>query len=203
MVTSIRNYAKLKSCDEGTVRHAIKTGKIKAGVVKQNNRIIGVDIEIADKEWAENYDSGRVKNENLFNSLKVTAKKIKSKTTKTPEEIQEEEIKEAMASKDIFEEDEDLNAINIQEAKRKEALAKARLMNLELLEKQKALIPASVARKALFDFGVETKNAMVGVADIAVDHVLAASNRQTALTILKNIIVSELEKLAKSKIDEL
>lgn len=55
-LVSQREYARMKGCSETAVRKAIKAGKIEKGAVRDENGKPKIDVEVADKEWASNYN---------------------------------------------------------------------------------------------------------------------------------------------------
>ncbi len=188
---SLREYAKIRGCTEGAVRAAIRTGKIKNGVIKNDEGINKfIDTDIADVEWSKNYREDRKGSSNyeLHSNLDKAAKG-KPKTEARPKQ-----------KTDTGEPDGEAGDVTMSEAKRREAIAKAKILEIELAEKENSLISTETVRRAMYEFGEEVKSALLSVPDRATDDVLAAQTRNEAYLILKTAIMDALGKLATSKI---
>lgn len=212
----------MRGCSEGAVRDAIRTGKIKEGVIKNEKGVNKFIItEIADKEWATNYREDRKGSSNydLHDNLdkaakgaSTTPKKEKSGKPINPklqpkdtdgfkakiESMQEQSIGNNRPDDD---EPEPAGEITMAEAKRREAIAKAQILELELAETQKKLISTELVKRAMFEFGEEVKNSLLAVPDRVIDDILASQTRNEAHILLKTAINEALTKLSTSKIN--
>lgn len=87
-------------------------------------------------------------------------------------------------------------AINIQEAKRREAVFKAEKAQLDVEELRGKLVRKDTVMKELFAAGQEVRITLQSIPDKEIDNILAASSRNEALAILNAAIVSALESLS-------
>lgn len=93
--------------------------------------------------------------------------------------------------------DDPTKAISYEDAQLQEKIAKARLAELELLEKEGVLMQKAVVDSELFAAAQEIRNALLVIPDRIIDQVIAESgNRNKAHGIIYNAIADELEKLA-------
>ena len=82
------------------------------------------------------------------------------------------------------------------EAQLQEQVAKARLRELELEEKEGSLVQRAIVNDQLFAFGQELRNALLAIPDRVIDQIIAESGtRAKAHATLYEAIASELEKL--------
>ncbi|WP_294597420.1 hypothetical protein [uncultured Rikenella sp.] len=88
-------------------------------------------------------------------------------------------------------------ALTYEDAQLQEKIAKARLAELELAEKEGSLVAKATIDAELFAAAQEIRNALLVIPDRIVDQVIAeAANRNKAHSIIYNAIADELEKLA-------
>lgn len=192
---SLRKYAALKGCSEGNVRAAIKAGKIKAGISRgANGKVDGIIVEIANKEWADNYGVHKIKNPEMLARLqgenKELEKKINEKRGKKLGQLTGQPID------DLIGNETDIENITFMEATRRQAVLKAELLKLELEEKDGRLVRIEKVKKSLYLFGNEVKNSIMDVPDRIVDEILACNTRQEASLILKTALNLALNQLA-------
>lgn len=87
--------------------------------------------------------------------------------------------------------------LTYEDAQLQEKIAKARLAELELAEKEGSLVAKATIDAELFAAAQEVRNALLVIPDRIIDQVIAeASNRNKAHGIIYNAIADELEKLA-------
>ncbi len=88
-------------------------------------------------------------------------------------------------------------ALTYEDAQLQEKIAKARLAELELAEKEGSLVAKATIDAELFAAAQEIRNALLVIPDRIVDQVIAeAANRNKAHSVIYNAIADELEKLA-------
>lgn len=173
---SIREYARRKGCSDTAVRKAIISGKIVKGVVQKKNERPRINQAIADAEWMSNRDPDY------------------RRTTRKGKEVFEEASSVAPESQanDAPKADSSLAA-----AKRAQAVYKAKILELEMKEKQGSLVDRDQVYKALFAAGQEVRSAVQSIPDRFIDNILAARSRNEAHSILANAIADALEKLSE------
>lgn len=200
MKLSIRKYATLRGCSEGNIRAAIKTGKIKDGVVFENGKIKGINVEIADKEWKENYNFERVRNSSLIESLESGSKNEKGSIEKPYEKKEAVCSNEKKRSKpsNVINAIESESTMTISDAKKKEAILKAKKLELEIAEMEGKLIDAEKVRKDVFEYGTQVKNAILRVPDLVVDNILSMTTRHEVHVYLMTELNNQLSILSKS-----
>lgn len=204
---SIRKYAISKGCSEGNVRSAIKSGKITKGVEyhPETGRIKGIIVDIANKEWAKNYNMERIRNKSVLKSLgiesmrKVTDKEKAKPATTNIIENNYDAISGGDEEAEIDIESVSLEKETIFEAKRKESVYKAKLLEFQVLEKRKELINANKVYKALFDFTSQASSTILAVPDRIIDNLLACDSRADAYNLLNAALVDALNKLSNRK----
>lgn len=87
--------------------------------------------------------------------------------------------------------------LTYEDAQLQEKIAKARLAELELAEKEGSLVEKATIDAELFAAAQEIRNALLVIPDRIIDQVIAeAANRNKAHGIIYNAIADELEKLA-------
>ncbi len=204
MILSLRKYASLKGCSEGNVRAAIKSGKIKQGVVREGDKVKGIDVDVADREWSSNYNTDRVRNQSVFESV-VSNKKVepkkqeKTKIDKQNLKINSQQVSNASAENNEVKDQNNITSeMSIADAKRAEAILKAKKLQIEIEEMQGRLIDADKVKKSLYEFGSQVRERLLMVPDLVVDRVMAARNRNEGHILLTVEITSALESLSKN-----
>ena len=209
---SIRKYAVLKGCTEGNVRLAIKYGKIIEGVArKPDGKVAGIIVEVADREWADNYNMDRIRNHAVMGNLKSGSpvvefvKEFESPVVEKKPAVKKEKGKplgKAAPPVDDQEPETDGTEDNttIQEAKRKEAIYKAKLLEIELKEKQGSVVKVEQIRKSLFDAGAQIRASIMTVPDRDIDNIWGAETRNEAYQLLVGALNQSLEKLHSLKV---
>lgn len=206
---SIRKYAGLKGCTEGNVRLAIKYGKIIEGVArKPDGKVAGIIVEVADQEWADNYNMDRIRNHAIMDSLKSgipaveIVKEFEADVVKEKPTLKEKKAKPAPPLVDTQEPETDSteDTTTIHEAKRKEAIYKAKLLEIELKEKQGSVVKVEQIRKSLFDAGAQIRASIMTVPDRDIDNIWGAETRNEAHQLLVVALNKSLEKLHSLKV---
>ena len=90
----------------------------------------------------------------------------------------------------------DEDNMSYKEATRKEMVAKAKLKELELKEKEGSLVKKEVVYDQLFAFGQEMRNAFLTIPDRTVDSIIASANRTQTHSLIYEAIATELKKLS-------
>lgn len=87
--------------------------------------------------------------------------------------------------------------VSYEDAQLQEKIAKARIAELELQEKEGSLVQKSVIYDQLFAFGQELRNALLAIPDRITDQVIAeCDNRTKVHTTIYDAIANELQKLS-------
>lgn len=168
-VISIRKFAKdIIGCAEGTVRAAIREGKISEAVVKdKNGRNKGIDWAKGQVEWAKNYSRGKNLQSTVEDSLSDVG-------TAAGEEIAE-----------------------IADSRKRTEYYKAELARIELEEKQKILVPVDDVRKQLFSMATEIRIKFQNIPDICIDEIMSMDDRNEAYRKLQETIDDQLRELTE------
>jgi len=172
---SIREYARRKGCSDTAVHKAIKAEKIVKGVDYTNPKRPKINPDIADKEWSAFKDPDY------------------RRRARNGKEIFEEEVK---PSEPVETATNPRTDTSLAAAKRAQAVYKAKILELEMKQKQGSLVDRDQVYKALFAAGQEVRSALQAVPDRFIDNILAARSRNEAHSILSNAIADALEKLA-------
>lgn len=88
-----------------------------------------------------------------------------------------------------------------EDAQLQEKIAKARISELELQEKEGTLVSRERINDQLFAAGKELRDALLTIPDRITDLVMAANNRTTVYNTIYDAIASELQKLADIQIE--
>lgn len=90
--------------------------------------------------------------------------------------------------------------ITYEDAQLHEKIAKARIAELELQEKEGALVSRELVNDQLFAAGKELRDALLTIPDRITDLIMAEDNRTNVLNMIYNAIAGELQKLADLQI---
>lgn len=189
---SLRQYAKNLNTTDTSVRRAIKSKKIVKGVFIGEDGKPHIIPEIANEEWGKNLNLEAGNNIHLAESLSEKGKKeakIKEKPPTGP--VTEEEI-----DSDVDVDDGDTYA----EAKRKEAILKAKLLKLDLLEREKELGPRVDYNNQLMEIGIKFREIMQALPNQTIDNILAFPTRNEAVLYFQEIIDNALNKVSNVEI---
>lgn len=186
---SLREYARLLGCSDGTVRFAIKEGKITDAALKKDKkgRNKGIDPTVASAEWAQTFDVNQAKNSALAKKLlKLDGAKPPPPSKAAP----------APASQNG-------NPVSKAKAQQVDALYKAKIRELEYKEKAGILVNKDQVYKALFALGREIREGFQAIPDRFIDEILAAGSRNASHKVLQDAIDEELTRIADLKEVEL
>ena len=86
--------------------------------------------------------------------------------------------------------------MSYEEAQLREKVAKAKFAELELQEKEGALVERALVEAQLFAAGKELRDALLAIPDRIADIVMAAGDRTTVYNTIYDAIAAELQKLA-------
>lgn len=172
-IISIRAFAKMMECSEGTVRAAIGEGRIVDAVIKdKNGRNKGIDHAAAQIEWARNYSQGN-------NISSPVAEKLLGVPPESSRESGDEKIGE------------------ITESKKKHEHYKAELSRLELEEKEGTLVQVDQVENQLFAYATEVRIAVQNIPDVCLDEIMSIDDRNEAYQVLMKAINGALNKLTE------
>lgn len=176
----IPDFERLTGLNGRTVRAAIKTGRIPADCVKRDDNPVApyyIDPQPAAIHWYNNINGNRPLSKTVKDSLAAYIQAFG-----LVEDLN-------MATQE--------DQMTLNEAQRRERAAKARIAELELLEKEGSLVAKATINAELFAAAQEIRNALLVIPDRIIDQVIAeAANRNKAHGIIYNAIADELEKLA-------
>lgn len=189
-IISLRKYAELLGCTEGNVRDAIKKKKIVAGVIIQNGKNKGIDVEVANSEWGTNFNTERPRNMELLTNVTATQP---AKAAKNPVSAQNTDTETALGEVtdlEIYDDD------TLQTASRKKTILEARKLKLQVAELEGRLVDKQAVYKSLFAAGIEVRNAISNVPSRVIDSILSAPTRIDAQRILTEELNSALQTVS-------
>lgn len=168
---SQRQYAQMLGVSNEAVRKAIKNNFIVKGF---DGKFIYP--KIANKEWGD------------FARKPVTAKLTEPSTTTPNEPKPNPKATNAITITG----DDDFG-----EARRKKEILSAKLLALELAERQGQLVQKEAVYKELYKIGQELRSELLNVPERNIDNILASNNRSEAKNLLTDAILQILEKFSK------
>lgn len=199
-LVSITEFASLVGIARKTVSNAIISQKIKSVIIEGSAKKL--DPEIAAKEWLSSMTLGRGSKTANYEKLRdylttldgiPPAPPTRKRKAKEPKyEAEPGTILAAAQSESGVDLSDDAD---IAEAKRVEAIWKARAQELHYEEAKKRLIPAADVRKAMYEFGAQLRQSITALPDRIIDELLS-KNRQDAYIFLQEQIKEVLRNLA-------
>lgn len=182
----LKDYADTLGISEAAVRKAIKTGRIPETALRSEKRDRGrpyvlVNKRLADISWYHNTlpTKGGPTSREAQDKVAPTVNGATPPPAATPEQP--------------------AGFINLNEATRREKVAKAAVAQLELLELQKVLVRRDVVYRELFEAGKQVREAIMGIPDRITDEVIAAGNdRHKVNTILTDALFAALKSLTEA-----
>lgn len=169
-LVSVREFSRRIGCSDVAVHKAIKSGKITRGYVEVSPGKFKIDPDVAASEWGKNFDPSYTSNPKIRESLQQPT---------VPELPAQGGSDSSIAS-----------------AKRAQAILKAKLLDLELREKQGQLVDKQQVYKQLFEMGQQIRSAILTVPDRIIDNLMACNSRNEGHTMLMAALIDELEKLS-------
>lgn len=191
---SIREYARRVGVSDTAVLKAYKAGKIPEGIVypEGGGRPYVFPI-LASRAWGKNLNPDSGNNihliENIENANKVGSTKIIPKeAVKNKPIITEEDLDTTPEVKE--------DGTSLTEAKRVEAIYRAKLLRLEYFEKEKQLISFNDVNKQLAEMGIKIRETLESLPNKTVDLIHSQPGRNEALIVFNKAVKELLTKLA-------
>jgi hypothetical protein len=194
---SIREYARRIGVSDTAVRKAIKSDKIIKGLVRDYNGNPLIIPDVATEEWRLSRDITHVKTVSAKLDTVPKPKPQKEKVQKSkPQKVNPQAL--AKIESETFQEDPISKMENsLVAAKRAQAVYKAKMMELEMKQKQGLLVDKKLVYSALFDAGKELRQAFEALPDRWIDQIIsAAKDRNKAHLILTDAIQEVLGRLS-------
>jgi hypothetical protein len=204
---SVREFAEGVGVSDTAVHKAVKAGKIPKSCFDYTNiKRPKINKEAALLAWGKNWAPAYNQAPDLGKAL-AGAKDPKPEapaSSSTPAPVPKS--KKPPKDPDQLELDpDDLDSSYIQinddadfnEAKRVEAIGKAKLVQIELAERKGKLVDKSKVYKELYSIGQEIRSALQGIPDKHIDNILACDNRPEAHSLLYKAITEALEGFTK------
>lgn len=190
----IRELARFIGVSDNTVRKAITSKKIPETCINRSNpNRPEIYVKRALEAWGKKFTPGTVQSKPLRDKLKGPR----------PEKEPEPAIKQKpiIDLSDLVEGEEIIisNSAEFEEAKRVEAITKARSAQLELAKAKGKLVERTKVDNELFDLGVIIRTSLQGIPDKHIDNIRAAGTRQEAHSIMYKAITESLEALQPKK----
>lgn len=170
---SVREFARRVGCSDVAVHKAIKSQKIVKGFVYGKDGKGKIDPEVAAQEWGKNFDPNYTSNPKLRQTIGEAA----------GSSIPEDSVATRSGS-------------SIADAKRAQAILKAKLLDIELKEKQGKLVDKALVYQSLFAAGQEVRAAILAVPDRIIDTLMACDTRNEAHTMLLGALIDALETVS-------
>lgn len=188
---SLREYGRRIGTSDTAVRKAIKAEKIVQGVVYDDKGKPWIIPDVANAEWSKSYDPSYQRVTQSGTPVSIYADAGNPKDDASSGLKDESETPPPMDTGQARTADTSLAA-----ARRAQAVYKAKILELEMKQKQGSLVDKQQVYKGLFVAGQEIRSAMQSIPDRVIDNILAARSRNEAHAILSNAIADALEKLA-------
>lgn len=182
----ISDFEQLVGVSTKTVMSAIKRGYIPSNIAYVVGTSATAPYYLEPKQaavsWYHSLNSGHPNQRKIRTAL---GEYIKTFDASVVEDIPAcEENSEAAAS------------MTYEEAQLREKVAKAKYAELELQEREGALVERVQVNEQLFAAGKELRDALLAIPDRITDIVMAADNRTTVYNTIYDAIAAELQKLA-------
>lgn len=184
---SLREYGRRIGCSDTAIRKAIRAEKIVKGRVFDKDGKPWIIPSIANAEWAKNYDPSYARETQSGGPPIVAASVVERDPV--------EEVEDSAPGKQIRQPA--VADTSLAAARRAAAVYKAKLLELEMKEKQGKLIDKDQVYKSLFAAGQEVRNALQAIPDRIIDNVLAATSRNEAHKIMFDALADALESLTE------
>lgn len=213
---SFREFARQLNISEGSVRKAIKAGKISGASLDQSNpKRPKIHLEKGKADWKKNYYPEYTQSESLEAAL---YKNPETGPTIDPPQIQtppalipvlvtensragSSRSAEPGTTENVSVENDDIIELSkfaeTAEARRVEAIAKAKTAQLDYNERKGRLVDKSAVYKELFAIGQAIRAALQGIPDKIIDELLACTDRNDAHKLLYREIAEALEAFDK------
>ena len=180
-------FEQLTGINGRTIRAAVKEGRIPADYARQMDDTptapYYMDPQPAALYWFNNINSNR--------PLSKAVREALTKYIKTFDDT----VGIGVATP--------LQQMSYAEAQRRERVAKARIAELEVEEREKALVSREMVNKELFELGQALRDALLAIPDRITDEVIAnADNRHKVHTTIYNAIADVLTHLADMALKE-
>lgn len=202
---SIREFARQLGVSDTSIHKAIKAGKIVKGLDRTNPRK-PINYAIAIVELRGSYAPMKVQNTALDKVMNEPLKKEPVKLTPKPQ--YKKPLDEDSDNPDDIEDDGEgeeqektikvKNRATYNEAKRVEAVVKARTAQLEYEQLKGKLVDSKEVYKELYAVGQTVRAAMQGIPDKFIDNLLACETRSEAHEMLTKAITEALEELSNA-----
>jgi hypothetical protein len=193
---SIREYARSLGVSDTAVRKAFKSGKIKNGIVYPPKGEPYVFPDIASTEWGKNFNPQ--KGGDNLHVIENLEKKTEKKISEKPEPKRQNKKEEVPLSDEEINSNPELDEnTSIGQALRIQAIYKAKMLKLEYQEQELSLVDKKEIDRKLFDLGKELRVGLENIPAQIVDNVMAATNRNEALIIMKTAIQEGLFKIGE------
>ena len=179
---SLREYGRRIGTSDTAVRKAIKAEKIVKGVVHDANGKPWIIPDIANAEWAKSYDPSYQRVTQSGTPVSVYQKPVSEPESESNGQVDAGAAKTADTS--------------LAQARRAQAVYKAKILELEMKQRQGRLIDRDQVYKALFVAGQEVRTAMQAIPDRLIDNILASRTRNEAHKILADAIADALEQIS-------
>lgn len=192
VLISVREFSRRIGCSDVAVHKAIKSGKIVKGVSKGKNGWPVINPDIALAEWGKNYDPSYASHDAIRSAFEGGVKPTPKPKKEKPTETETESAPPPRAPEQIGAHDSGSMAA----AKRAQAIFKAKIMEIELKEKQSKVVDKGQVYMALFEAGKEVKASIMSVPDRVIDAIFSAPSRNEAHTILTKALIEALDTMA-------
>ena len=186
-IISVRELSRRIGTSDKAILKAINLGKIIKCLVKDDKGVNKIDYKKAVVELKE-IGFGR-------SYAKKNEKQVQKELKRTEPTILtgiDEETGQTIAIGGLTKES------TFADANRIKTIYQAQLIALDIKEKEKVLVNREEVYRDLYEFGIEVKKKMIGIADRFTDQLIALANdRQSFNSLLSKAIEDELDILSK------
>lgn len=183
----LSEFERLTGMNNRTVVLAISRGKIPAKCVKKIGKGATspkyINPQIAAMQWYKNLNSNHHLSRTLRNNLEKYIKKF------SPDIVNKKKDTKSAKGEE---------KITFDEALLREKVAKAKVAELELSEKEGSLISKISVYNSLFEFGKQMRDALLSIPERVTDDIIANVNNRTKVhNFMYDAIIAELEKFSE------
>lgn len=204
-LVSYRKFADMVGVSDTAVRKAIAAGYIVNGVIGLDTKRPKIDVDVACAEWGKPLIGTNDPPPEKGPVIQGTLKR-KPKPVVVPVDVDDEDDDDPEDDDDLIETptDEKTSAavMTMVEAKRQEAVLKAKKLQIQIAEMEGRLVDKEAVYKKLFEKGQTIRSAILSIPDRISANLLACKSVTEANNLLTEELILALEKLSTSENNE-
>lgn len=199
---SYRKFAELIGVSDTAVRKAVKAGYIQKGVVGLDTIRPKINVPVACAEWGkELVNADAPKKAAPVKKRKPAIKKTVSdlpepKKIAVPYDDDEDDDGDTFMGSDLGDPVEVSDGMSMTDAKRMEAILKAKKLKLQVEHLEGTLVEKNAVEKKLFEKGQQVRSSLLSIPDRIAANLLACKSVTEAVNMLTDEMIAALESLA-------